>query len=299
VTEEDPIARRTQLGRLLRRAREEVQPKLTQEVVAKFLGCGQAKITKIETKLVGINPLDLDKLIELYQVSGERAAELRRLAELDRQNGPPRTKHVPTPEALEAFEQLSDVETEASEIRCWHSERLPGPLQSQVYFLKQWEPLDYDPTHVLRVREARTKVFTVPSPPRYRVILSESSLQRLPGGRTTQMMVDQTEYLLGLIDRHEQLELRILTFDADIPWVDSDFEHLMFDGPTPSEFVYIEYPGGSRIYKSPLELAGCREEWARLDKAALSVADSREFLKGLTRQGGLPAHRDADRINSR
>jgi transcriptional regulator with XRE-family HTH domain len=296
VNEEDPIARRKQLGRLLRRAREEVRPKLTQEAVAKVLGCGQAKITKIETKLVGINPLDLDKLIQLYQVSAERAAELRKLAELDRQNGPPRTKHVPTPEA---FEQLSDVETEASEIRCWHSERLPGPLQSQLYMLKQYEPLNCDPTHVLRVREARSKVFTVPNPPRYRAIISESSLHRLPGGNTAPMVVDQSEHLLGLIGSYERLELRILTFDADIPWVDSDFEHLMFDGPTRSEFVYIEYPGGSRIYKSPLELAECREEWARLDKAALNVDESREFLIGLTRRGELPAHRDADRINSR
>lgn len=282
---EDPTARRKQLGRLLRRARDAAG--LTQKAVADVLGCGQAKITKIETTLVGISPAELDKLIELYQVSADDEAELRRLAELDQQNGPARTKYLTT---LAAFTELSEVETDASEIRCWHSERLPVPLQSEMYILKQWEPLNSNPTHVLRVREARTKVFTVPNPPLYRAIISESSLHRLPGGRTTRMVVDQSEHLLRLMNAHERLELRILTFDADIPWVDTDFQHVMFDSDSVhEEFMYIEYPGGSRILKGQPELAECREEWARLDKAALNVADSREFLNGLIRRGGLSA----------
>jgi hypothetical protein len=287
VNEEDATARRKQLGRLLRRAREAVRPKLTQKAVAEVLRCGQAKITKIETTLVGISPLELGTLIELYQVSADDAAELRRLAELDQQNGPARTKYSTT---LAAFVELSELETEASEIRCWHSERLPAPLQSEMYILKQHEPLNDDVTHVLRVREARTKVFTVPNPPLYRVIISESSLYRLPGGRTTEMMIDQTEHLLRLMDIHKRLELRVLTFDADTPWVDTDFQHVMFDsGSVHEEFMYVEYPGGSRMCKSLTELTECRDEWARLDKAALNVADSREFLIGLTGQGGLSA----------
>jgi hypothetical protein len=242
----------------------------------------------METKLVRIDPPDLEKLIELYGVPADKAAELRRLAELDQQNGPARTKYS---NPMAGFSELTDVEPEAREIRCWHSERLPGPLQSEMYILKQHEPLLTDPdavTRVLRERTARTKVFTVPDPPRYRVILSESSLHRMPGGRTTQMVVDQVEHLLKLMNTYEQLELRILTFDADILYVDSDFQHLMFDKPWLCEFVYIEYPGGARKYKTPHELAECREHWEALSAAALDVADSREFLNGLTRTEESP-----------
>jgi transcriptional regulator with XRE-family HTH domain len=287
---EDATARRKQLGRILRRAREAVRPRLTQEAVAAELGCGQAKINKIETTLVAIDPPDLEKMIELYNVPAETATELRELAELDQQNGPARTKFALT---LEAFDELSEVETEASEIRCWHSERLPGPLQSEIYRLKLHGLQSTDGeaiTQVLRQLRAHTEVFTVAHPPLYRVILSESSLHRMPGGRTPQMVVDQTEHLLKLMDTYERLELRILTFDADIPYVDTDFQHLMFDDPAYSEFVYIEYPGGSRKCRSAFELSNCREHWASLDKAALSSADSREFLKELTRTSRSASH---------
>lgn len=281
-------ARRQRLGRLLRRARDAAQ--LTQEVVAVKLGCGQAKINKIETTLVAIGLPELEKLIELYDVPAAEAAELRALAELDQQDGPARTKFSP---AVAAYDALSEVEPEAREIRCWHSERLPVPLQSEMYRLKQHEPLieNDDVTWVLREREARTKVFTVANAPLYRVILSESSLHRMPGGRTTQMVVDQSGHLLTLMDEHDRLELRILPFDADIPYVDSDFQHLMFpDGSSHCEFVYIEYPGGSRKIRNTHELDQCREHWTALSAAALDVNDTREFLRGLTRQPGSSSY---------
>ena len=283
---EGATARRKQLGRLLRTAREAAR--LTQKAVATELGCGQAKINKIETTLVAIDPPELEKMIKLYAVPPDNAAELRKLAELDQQDGPARTKFSTT---FAAYDELSEVETEASEIRCWHSERLPGPLQSEIYRLKQHQlqPTDDEAvTHVLRELTARTKVFTVPNPPRYRVILSESSLHRMPGGRTTEMVVDQAGHLLNLMDTYPRLELRILTFDADIPYVDTDFEHLMFDDAARTEFVYIEYPGGTRKCRSARELKECRKHWAALEAAALDVAASREFLKGLTRRPGSP-----------
>jgi transcriptional regulator with XRE-family HTH domain len=283
---EDATARRQQLGRLLRRAREAAG--LTQTAVARRLECGQAKINKIETKLVRIDPPDLDRLIALYGVAPAAAVELRQLAELDRQEGPVRTR---ASTSLAAFDELGELEPEAREILCWHSERIPGPLQSEMYILKQHEPLlkdndlkDNDSaevTRVLRERTARTKLFTVPNPPRYRVILSESSLLRMPGGHITQMVVDQSEHLLTLLDAYDQLELRILTFAANTSYVDSDFELLVFDNAKYHDFVYIEYPGGSRKCRNASELNECREHWETLAAAALSPAASRKFLNVL------------------
>jgi transcriptional regulator with XRE-family HTH domain len=286
---DDAAARRKQLGRLLRRAREAVQPKLTQQAVAERLRCGQAKINKIETTLVRIDPPDLEKLIQLYQVTPDEAAELRTLVELDQQGGPPRTKYADT---MTAFGTLSEVEPEAREIRCWHSERIPGPLQSEMYVLQQHGLSLADSsaiTLVLREWTARSKVFTVPNPPSYRPILSESSFLRMPGGRNPQIVVDQADHLLRLMDAYDQLDLRILTFDADIRFVDSDFQHLMFaEDSRHCEFIYIEYPGGSRKCKAAYELEQCREHWADLSAAALDAAASREFLKGLIRSSQPP-----------
>ncbi|HEU5485474.1 MAG TPA: DUF5753 domain-containing protein [Microlunatus sp.] len=274
--------RRRQLGRLLRRARENAA--LTQAEAAAKLRCGQAKINKIETSLVAVSLSDLTKLIDLYQIAAAHADELRKLTELDQHDGPERTR-LSGP--LSAFGELTNVEAEAREIRCWHSERLPGPLQSEMYVLTMHAPLfatnKAEVTRVIREWTARKGVFTAPNPPSYKVIISESALRRMPGGGSaTALRVDQSEYLLKLMDEYEQLDLRVLTFDAEVAYVDSDFQHLMFRDDQHCEFFYVEYPGGSRKCKTPRELDDCREQWAALRAAALGPAESREFLTRFT-----------------
>jgi hypothetical protein len=79
----------------------------------------------------------------------------------------------------------------------------------------------------------------------------------MPGGRNARMMIDQAEHLLRLMGEHEQLELRILTFDADIPYVDTGFKILQFPGDHQSDFAYVEYPGGIRKIRSAHEVRSC------------------------------------------
>src|SRR2546423_5099692 len=96
-----PTARRRHLGRALRKAREGAQ--LTQSAVAKELGCGQGKVNKIETTLVAISMAELDKMIEIYRIPDERAAELRELASQDQAHGPRRTNLSPAWSAFDHF----------------------------------------------------------------------------------------------------------------------------------------------------------------------------------------------------
>jgi transcriptional regulator with XRE-family HTH domain len=274
---DDAIARRRRLGRLLRQARKDAT--LTQSAVAARLGCGQAKINKIERTLVAVSPGELDTLTDLYGLSAEQARELRELAELDQRDGPPRTKYST---AWSAYAELSDHEPEAHEILCWHSERIPTPLQSEPYRLRLHQArTSGDAVRVLSQLRARTQIFTMPEPPRYRVVLSESSLHRMPGGRSTGLVRDQAEHLLGLTEQFKQIELRILTFDADIPFVDSDFEILRFENAGTEDFTYIECPGGSRKFKTNEELKKFQEHWDLLNAAALDREHSRIFLRGL------------------
>jgi transcriptional regulator with XRE-family HTH domain len=280
---EDATARRQLLGRRLRRLRTDIG--LTQAEVATRLGCGQSKINKMERTLCGISPEALSTLIELYEVAPDKEAELRKLVAQDRKNGPPRT-------SMSAFTVLSDLELEAAEIRCWHSERIPGPLKSQLYALKQWGPglTRNKVTEVLRRQMNRVRVLTMPNPPRYRAVLSESSLHRMPGGRTPEMVIDQAAHLLRLMTDHEQLELRILPFTADIPFVDSDFQLLMFNNSEFSDFAYIECPGGSRTCEKKHELDKFDAHWTALNAAALDVTDTRIFLTRLLEEmAGQPA----------
>lgn len=289
---DEATTRRQSLGRKLRRARDAAG--LTQAAVAERLGCGQAKINKIETTLVGISPTELDKLLEIYGVTGTAVDELRELAEQDLRAGPARTKFST---AMAAFAALSGLEQEATEIRCWHGERIPGTLQCEAYVLKQHEHLftqDGDVAGVLRQWTARTGLFTAAAPPRYRVVLSESSLHRLPGGWSAELLTDQVTHLLALTATHPRLELRILPFAAAVPFVEIDFQILRFDNPAQPDFAYIEHPGGSVKYHKADVLRKFDEHWQKLADAALSPMDSTIFLEGLSRKdppdpfGGFP-----------
>lgn len=274
---DDATARRCQLGRLLRRARTDAG--LTQTAVAERLGCRQAKINKIETTLVSICPPDIARLIEIYGVDEQLATELQHLAALDQEKGPARTRYP----ANSAFTDLSELEPDAKEVHCWHSERLPGPLQSEPYMLKVHKDLITGRgavTQYLRQWTARGRVFTVPNPPRYHGILSESSLRRIPGRYTTALLSEQIEYLIRLIDTHEHVDLRILPFDADVSYVDTDFEILRFADRNQPDFAYIEYPSGSKKFKGQKEIREFQAHWDMLEAAALSRAETRDFLFG-------------------
>lgn len=278
----DATKSRRRLGRLLRQARDDAGR--TQAEAADELGCQQAKINKIESTLVSISVADVDKLIEFYGVAEGRANELRELARQDQVNGPKRRAYPP---AWKAYAELSDYEPEAREILCWHSERIPVPLQSERYRLELYgvrtrpEVLD-----VLSALKLRTKIFTMSSPPRYRAILSESSLHRMPGGRSSGLVVDEAERLLWLTDNYEHFELHILTFDADVRYVDSDFVILRPRDEEVSDFAYVECPGGSRKFQKRGELREFQQHWDMLRAAALSRADSRQFLSKLVEKGG-------------
>lgn len=276
-----PTGRRRQLGRELRKARK--NKGLTQAGVAKQLGCGQAKINKIETTLVAISLDELNQMIRIYEIGAEKAADLIALASLDHANGPRRTS---ASVAWSAFDQLHLLEQDAREILCLHSDRIPGPLQSEQYMLQQHHPdakTTPDVVQLLRERKARARIFTVDDPPRYRVILSESSLRRMPGGTAPRLVVDQIEHMLDLMHRHPQLELRILTFQAKIGFVDTDFQLLHFDGEEP-DFAYIESAGGARKFERPEEIKAFEDHWYDLHAAALDRTATVHFLEELVKE---------------
>lgn len=276
-----PTARRKQLGRALRKAREEAR--LTQIGVAKLLGCGQAKINKIETTLVAISPAELDRLITIYEMPEEQAAELRELVSQDLADAPRRTRSSP---AWSAFDELRDLEQDAREILCLHGERIPKPMQSEHYMLQQHQSdtkTAPDVVRLLRQREARSRIFTLDDPPRYRVILSESALHRMPGGQSPQLVVDQVEHLLDLMAKYERFELQILTYQADVRFVDTDFQILHFASDEP-DFAYIEAPGGAHKFDRPEDLKLFAEHWYELHASALTRDDTITYLSKLAKQ---------------
>jgi len=276
----DRSTERRKLGRELRKARQAAG--LTQSAVAKALRCGQAKINKIETTLVDVDPGELDTLLQAYQVSEDKAKTLRHLAARSRRV---RRRLHPTLRSPE-FAHLTDFEMDATELLCLHGERLPGPLQSELYMLRQFDAhtaAHEDVVELMRQQQTRAEIFDAEHPPRYRVILSEAFLYRMPGGQRYEVIVDQIEYLLKLIGTYDSLEVSLLPFGVDVPFVGTDFVLARFDGRE-RDFAYLEYPGGATLVKARDRLAALVEHWQELHQAALDRSASATFLRQFAEQ---------------
>lgn len=267
---------RTQLGRRLRQARDAAR--MTQIAAGAVLACGQSKIAKMEAKLVTISTRDLNKLLAAYDLPAEEQHEIRQLAAQVTPGTSATTKaNVPYLDMLAA-------EPEADEILSLNSERIPSLLQSEHYLVAQYElagnPMDKGV--LLASMGERLEIFGKTSRlRRYRVILAESSVHRMPGGRNAGLVIDQAQHLLKLVDTYAQLEIRIVTMDAKLAYFPADLTVLKFDGRA-RDWVYLESGAGfGRKLTTANAVVEHEDSWQMVHRAALSADDTRKCLTDL------------------
>ncbi|MBB4910571.1 helix-turn-helix domain-containing protein [Actinophytocola algeriensis] len=272
----DATKRRLQLGIELEKAREGAN--MTQQRVAAALGCTQSKINKIEIDTVVVSVQDLNDLLRLYAPSKAQEERIRLLA----------AQSMAGPSAGAAanreYLKLLALEREAVEVLAFYSERIPNLLQSEMYMLEQYQLTDqlYDVNSITESRLEREELFTIPRPPRYRVVFSVSSFYRMPGGRTARLAVDQIEHLLRMMDTYrKRLFVHVLPWEANLPYIPHDLTVLRFDDPT-NDQLYHEYgEGEGRIYTGRKQVSAHIKYWEKAYAQALSVDDTRKFLRDL------------------
>lgn len=269
-------SRRKQLGNELRHMRSAAD--MTQQQAADVLGCTQGKINKIESGTVSVKTGDVRTLLEHFGVDAEQAealVNLTRAAAGQRGQWSGYRSVVP-----HWFRTFTDMEPAAAEILTWHGERLPGPLQSEHYMLKQFtEAGSSDVTALVRSRLDRKSVFDQQQPPYYRFILSEAALRRAPAGAAPAVMLDQVEHLLDLDDK-SRVYMHVLPFDARLPSVPNDFTIMRFADRT-RDFVYIEHSAGGLYLDDAKDFQLFVDSWDSLRGAALERQETKQFLKEL------------------
>jgi transcriptional regulator with XRE-family HTH domain len=272
----DATRRRVELAAELRALR--VAKGLTQQQVAAFLRCTQGKINKIETAQNDVKPKDLNRLLEVYGPTDDQLARINRLRVLP-EPGLTSTGRGP----LGAYVRMVGEESQASVVLAMHSERIPRPLQSDHYRLKQCHLIgDTTPQATLLFdRDDRATIFTDPDRTSlYRVLLSESALHRMPGGRTPGLVIDQAQYLLDLMERHSRLSVQIVTFEADLPFLDADFTVLKFANGK-KDIAYVDSHVDAQRISGTLRVTHREKYWHRVHQAALDHADTKKFLRNL------------------
>ncbi|MEU3455983.1 DUF5753 domain-containing protein [Micromonospora sp. NPDC006766] len=181
----NPTIQRRRLGLALKRARESAGK--TQDEAAAVIDAAASKISRLELGQSGIKLTDLDLLLDLYGIRREDAEPLRELARAGRQRGRWSTYRNAVPDW---FRQYLDLEGDASEIRWYQPEVIPGILQIEPYIRAmnatthpRLSPEDAD--RQVAVRLERQAILQQDGGPDVNFILSESALRRSIGDAAT------------------------------------------------------------------------------------------------------------------
>ncbi|HEY6424610.1 MAG TPA: helix-turn-helix transcriptional regulator, partial [Pseudonocardiaceae bacterium] len=204
-----PTIRRRHLGAALRQLRTESDE--TREQAAFVLGCSPTKVTYLES---GRNVIGKTELIVLLQHYGaeDRLETLEELRQEAGKRGWWSTARLP--QWLAAYVGL---ETEASSVRCFELELIPGLLQTEQYTREihrlrgHVTPDDLERRVTARLR--RQERLTASDPLRLSALLSEAALKRC--ARQPGVAAEQFRQLLDWAQR-PNVEIQVLPFDIGL-----------------------------------------------------------------------------------
>lgn len=253
-----------------------VQSGLSQSEVSKRMGWESGKIIRIETgKFVRLNSADVSELCRLYGASDELREELVEIAKASRGKKPWWFQYKDV--VVSAFYGL---EHEATKIQEYCLGLIPGLLQHPEYvtvlmrrgFLQDKEEQD----RRIEVRFQRHKnVLERDAPPQLWIVLDESCLRCTVGG--PKLMERQMRHLLDLAAR-PTIDIQVLPHAAGRSQ-SYGFSILTFNED--DRVVYVDIPPNGIFYEDGEDLAEHDRVFDYLQSAALSPAESQEFISKL------------------
>ncbi|WP_059007311.1 helix-turn-helix domain-containing protein [Streptomyces specialis] len=279
----NPTVRRRRLGQELRRLREERG--MTAEEVADRLLVSQSKISRLENGRRSISPRDVRDLCGVYEVEDSRLVEsLMQMARESRQQG-----------WWHAFAELSPsysvyigLETDASSLRVYEPQVVPGLLQTQAYAaavisgaLPEVGHDEVNSRVQVRLRRQQ-RVWDEKNPLRMWAVVDEAALRRAVGGIPT--MVEQLHRLVEC-SRLPHVTLQVMPFSAGAhPGVNGQYAILEFPEATDSTVIYLE-GGTSDLYlEKPHDVQYYSVMYEHLRAQALSPEATRRFMIGLAEE---------------
>jgi transcriptional regulator with XRE-family HTH domain len=272
-----PTARRMAFGRELRRVRESAR--VSREQVAELLDSDVSKVSRIETGRQGVSVPEVRLLLGLFKV--DDPAEFGRLLDLARE-ARKRQEPVPVPPYLRAYVSL---EAEATEIKIFHIDLVPGLLQTEAYIRAIAHAHDptQSPTEVdqlVTIRRDRQARLLGDNPPRLRVVLHEAAVRTVAGD----VMREQLSRVLELAAL-DQVSVHLIPF-AKGPHASMGvpFTVLLLPEPDGSQVVYLEDRWSADYLDKPKQVSAYSEVFDRLVEQALDVQGTRAVIERVIRE---------------
>ncbi len=273
-----PTVKRRRLAAELRSYRDRAG--LTIEEVAQRLEWSTAKISRIENARVSVLPRDVKFLLGVYgvQESGEEWEALLALTRESRQKG---WWHAYGDAIPEGFETYVGLEADATTLRTYESEYVPGLLQTEDYARAVMRATmltagDEEIERHVAVRMVRQERLTGPSAPEIWAVVSEAVIRRVVSGEP--VMRAQLSRLVEA-SRQPNITLQVLPFSVGAhAGMDGAFMILGFPAPTDPDVTYVHYYTGTLYLEKPEDLARYTLMFDHLRAAALPVGQSRNLI---------------------
>ena len=207
-----PTVRRRRLAAELREIRESKGK--SGDAVAAALKWSPSKISRYERARTGLQPREVERLLDYYEITGPRRALLLGLAEDAAQKG---WWEEFTDSLSEDYKQFIGLEHEATSMAIWHVDVVTGLLQTEDYarhIIGSYSQVERVAPgmigRLVRVRMRRQQVLDRDGL-QLSVVLDESVLKRRIGDEA--VMYDQLQRLVKEADR-PNLTLQVLPLDA-------------------------------------------------------------------------------------
>jgi transcriptional regulator with XRE-family HTH domain len=274
-----PTVRRRRLGAELRRHREVAG--LTIDQVAEQLDCSASKISRLETGQTGSNPRDVRDMLALYGVGDTEMDELLAVARETRQRGWWQPYGSILTGAYVGFEAAAD------RIRSYEAQCVPGLLQTPDYARSMIAAVHTERPRQevddrVHVRLGRQALLTQEDPVKFWCVLDEAALRRPVGGR--EVMRCQLEHLARESAR-PNVTLQVLPMAAgEHPGMEGSFVIMSFPDAADPDTVYVTIATGGVFQEKPDDVSRYEIIFDRLQKMALSSAESAEFIATMAKE---------------
>ncbi|MER7585554.1 helix-turn-helix transcriptional regulator [Kitasatospora sp. NPDC097691] len=187
---------------------------------------------------------------------------------------------------LEGFPEYARYEGLAEQIRIFEVDVVNGLLQTRAYataiemgYVRQTDASERLAEERIEFRLARQKILDRTSPPLLHVVLDESCLRRIVGGRD--VMVEQLLHLEQMTTRRNVV-IQVVPFSLG---EDRPFTHMatLLTMPNRKVLAYGEIEQRGYIDRDTKSVAALARSYDRLAIEALGQAESRAFIRAARR----------------
>jgi transcriptional regulator with XRE-family HTH domain len=282
VRTSSPLAQRRRLAQELRVLRG--RRGISLDEVAKELECDASWLSRVERAERGIRPKDVKSLLNLYEVAD--AAQRQELLELSRRAGARDWWHRFRKNLKPRFEVYLGLEADASTIRTYQTQMVPGILQTPAYTAAIIAEMDVegavDVDEIIAIRHARQEILRREDQPVHlAAVLDEAVLHRQVGD--AKIMREQLRRLVEL-GKLPNVVIQVLPFRAGAhAAMNGAFFMLEFPESPDLSLVYLEQATSGVVLQSEHEMRRYSLMFGNIAGKALSSTASAALIAAMAK----------------